>query len=103
MVRMRTFFPALLLASLVSHAAEPADKALVLNEKRVRLGTEGAPEWEWFENDPPVARRLDLRFNTRSNTHEATLFIRQDEVRQDWSVELNGKPLGRLFLMEQDL
>lgn len=91
------------LASLLSHAAEPAGAVLVLNEKRVRLGTAGAPEWESFAKDPPSVHRLDLKFNARSNLHEATLFIRQDEVRQDWFVELNGRRLGKLFLMEADL
>src|SRR5882672_10692585 len=91
------------LAGLLSHAAEPADGVLVLNEKRVRLGTANAPEWESFANDPPTAQRLDLKFNAQSTVHEATLFIRQDDVRQDWFVELNGRRLGKLFLMEADL
>jgi hypothetical protein len=89
--------------SLGSHAADPPDAPLVLNEKRVRLGTTGAPEWESFATDPPVARRLDLKFNAQSSVHEATLFIRQFDVRQDWFVELNGRRLGKLFLMEADL
>jgi len=92
-----------LLASLLSQAAEPEDGVLMLNDKRVRLGTVGAPEWESFANDPPMARRLDLKFNAQSSFHEATLFIRQSDVRQDWFVELNGRRLGKLFLMEADL
>lgn len=88
---------------LGSHAAELADTPLVLSENRVRLGTMGAPEWESFANDPPSARRLDLKFNAQSSFHEATLFIRQEDVRQDWFVELNGRRLGKLFLMEADL
>ena len=88
---------------LATYAVGQADAPLVLNEKRVRLGTAGAPEWESFANDPPVARRLDLKFNAQSGVHEATLFIRQDDVRQDWFVELNGRRLGKLFLMEADL
>jgi len=91
------------LANLFSHAAEPAGAALVLNEKRVRLGTIGAPEWESLTNDPPVSVRLDLPFNAESNVHAATLFIRQDDVRKDWTVEINGRRLGKLFLMEADL
>ena len=103
---MKLFFFALMLviaSELVCHAAESMGAVVVLNDKRVRLGTAGAPEWESFANDPPAARRLDLKFNARSNIHEATLFIRQDEVRQDWFVELNGRRLGKLFLMEADL
>jgi hypothetical protein len=87
----------------LGHAATGVDDVFVLNERRVRLGVAGAPEWESFANDPPSARRLDLKFNARSSVHDATLFIRQDDVRQDWLVELNGRRLGRLFLMEADL
>jgi len=90
-------------ASEVSFSAETTGDILVLNGKRLRLGATGASEWESFANDPPVSQRLDLKFNARSNIHEATLFIRQDEVRQDWFVELNGRRLGKLFLMEADL
>jgi hypothetical protein len=90
-------------SSLLGHPADTPDSVLVLNERRVRLGTAGAPEWESFANDPPAASRLDLKFNARSSVHEATLFIRQDDVRQDWFVALNGRRLGKLFLMEADL
>ncbi len=103
---MKPFLPAfvlLLLVSVTARGAETPTQALVLLEERTRLGTPGMPEWESFANDPPVSRRLDLKFNARSNSHEATLFIRQDEVRQDWFVELNGRRLGKLFLMEEDL
>jgi len=92
-----------LVTGLMSRAAEPVNGAFVLNEKRVRLGAAGTPEWESFAADPPSARRLDLKFNAQPAVHEATLFIRQDDVRQDWFVELNGKRLGKLHLMEADL
>jgi len=83
--------------------AADAQSPLVLNSKRVHLGVAGKPEWEEFAGRAPDGQRLDLRFNSRTNEREATLFIRQDEVRQDWGVELNGKRLGKLFLMEADL
>ena len=103
---MKAAFAALIVfiaTNVFSPAAEPADEVLVLNATRVRLGTVGAPEWEWFANDPPLAHRIDMKFIARSNLHEATLFIRQEDVRQDRFVELNGKRLGKLFLMEADL
>jgi len=76
---------------------------ILLNSKRVHLGTAGQPEWDEFAASPSVGRRLDLRFEAERNAIEATLFIRQDDVRQDWFVELNGRRLGKLFLMEADL
>jgi hypothetical protein len=91
----------LLLGALANQFATGAP--LVLNTQRLHLGSPDAPEWEWFAAWPPDARRLDLRFTAQPNVREATLFIRQDDVRQDWSVGLNGKRLGKLFLMEADL
>jgi hypothetical protein len=44
-----------------------------------------------------------LHFSAKSNAGEATLLIRQDDVKQDWAVELNKKRIGKLFLMEADL
>jgi len=79
--------------------AEP----MVINSERIRLGEPGAPEWEWFEKDPPRVGPLELRFQGKSNTEEATLLIRQSDVKLEWRVQLNGKRLGKLFLMEEDL
>ena len=73
-----------------------------MNSGRTHLRSGSVPEWEEFAATPN-GRRLDLRFSAHTNASEATLFIRQDDVRQDWFVELNGKRLGKLFLMEADL
>ena len=62
-----------------------------------------AAEWEEYATSTPIGRRWETRFTSPSNATPAALFIRQDDVRQDWSVELNGKRLGKLFLMEADL
>src|SRR5574342_665818 len=97
----RLIFAGLLLSTLANQFATGAP--LALNTQRLHLGNPDAPEWEWFANRPPDARRLDLRFTAQPNPREATLLIRQDDVRQDWFVELNGKRLGKLFLMEADL
>lgn len=78
-------------------------ESLIISSNRVRLGTPGTLEWTSFANDPATARSLELRFDARSNAAPATLLIRQDDVRQDWAVELNGRRLGKLFLMEADL
>ncbi len=94
---------ALALLAFLAPSGECANGALILNARRLHLGTAGSPEWEEFARDPPPARQLDLRFRAPANSREATLFIRQDDVRQDWIVELNGRRLGKLFLMEADL
>src|SRR5882724_13568825 len=76
---------------------------IVLNTRRLHLRSGDRPEWEEFTNQKPDAQRLDLHFDGHQNPREATLFIRQDGVKQDWFVELNGKRLGKLFLMEADV
>src|SRR5688572_14510637 len=77
----------LLVAFCFSLTAAP----LVINSQRVHLRSGDTPEWQEFATQTPNGRRLDLKFSASSNRTEATLFIRQDEVRQDWPVELNGR------------
>ena len=60
-------------------------------------------EWAYFEGRTPSSAELRLKFSSTPNSREHTLFIRQDDVKQDWTVTLNGKKLGSLFLMEADV
>src|SRR2546425_6964004 len=75
----------------------------VIDDKLYYLGAPDDPEWEEFAGRTPHGRRLDVKFIWRANTSENTLFLRQRDVKLDWSVELNGRKLGKLFLSEQDL
>ncbi|HVK57330.1 MAG TPA: hypothetical protein VM735_01010, partial [Candidatus Kapabacteria bacterium] len=68
----------------------------------IHLGGE-VHEWAYFEGRTPQGTDLRLKFQGTRNEREHTLVIRQDDVKQDWSVALNGKRLGQLFLMEADL
>ena len=68
----------------------------------IHLGGE-VHEWAYFEGRTPQGTDLRLKFQGTRNDREHTLVIRQDDVKQDWSVALNGKRLGQLFLMEADL
>jgi len=83
--------------------AGAADSSRILDARRYHLGTPGEPEWQEFAGDKPYGRRLDIRFSAESNAREATLFIRQDDVKLEWGVELNGRKIGQLFLMEAPL
>jgi hypothetical protein len=80
-----------------------ASESVIINSGRIRLGDPQSPEWEWFEKDPPRSGPLELRFQARANPREATLFIHQTDVKLEWRVNLNGKRIGKLFLMEEDL
>jgi hypothetical protein len=67
----------------------------------LRSGAEA--EWAEFEGKMPEGKRLDFRFKGKANKEGTTLFIRQVDVKLDWFVELNGRRLGKLFLMEYPL
>ena len=90
----------MLLLSCGSHALASVH---VIDQKRHHLGTPGRPEWQWFEEKPPDAQTLELQFTARSNQTEATLFIRQEDVKLEWKVRLNGRDLGKLVLNETPL
>jgi len=86
----------------VGAAASDGATTTALNVARRHLRSGNVPEWDQFAATPD-GRRLDLSFRAEPNDSEATLFVRQDDVRQDWGVELNGRRIGRLFEMEADL
>lgn len=70
---------------------------------RFHLGAAGNPEYDIFASQPLDGQRLDVKFNSQPNASEATLFLWQDDVKQDWNVELNGRKIGKLFTMEASL
>src|SRR5438445_2226488 len=92
----------LVLSGLTWAAVCPAE-IRTLDERRYHLRSGAEPEWEEFVGKVPHGRRLDIRFTAKANQSEATLLIRQSDVKQDWNVEVNGKRLGKLFLMEAPL
>ena len=101
-MRIRTATSLIILGSLPMAWADEST-VLMLNTRPLHLGAPAAREWQEYADRIPDAQRLDLRFTSATNEQEATLFIRQDDVRQDWPVELNGNRVGKLFLMEANL
>ncbi|MBI4660475.1 MAG: CehA/McbA family metallohydrolase [Verrucomicrobia bacterium] len=84
-------------------SSQAAESVRVLDGKRYHLRSADTPEWDFFEAKKPHGPRLEIRFSAEASAREATLFLYQDDVKQDWRVELNGKRLGSLFLMEAPL
>src|SRR5688500_4027806 len=99
--------PWLVFFSLVALASVPdltgAEHAVTLNEKRIHLGIPEAPEWEEFAADRAQPGRFETRFHAVATPGEATLFIRQRDVKLEWRVEINRKRVGVLSPMEADL
>ncbi len=94
---------AMLVLLLAKLPAQPAEPARVLDGRVYHLGIASQPEWQHFDSKTPHGQRLEVRFTAQANAREATLFLRQDDVKLDWGVELNGRRLGKLFLMEAPL
>ena len=51
-------------------------------------------EWKNFKGRPQ--KNLLLHFTATQNPNEQTLTLRQEDVKQDWAVQLNGNLLGKL-------
>jgi hypothetical protein len=86
----------------IAGCAEAAD-SVVIDPARYHLRSGSVAEWQEFEGKKPHGTNLTLRFQARKNPQEATLFIRQYNVKQEWPVQINGQKLGVLFLMEDPL
>lgn len=91
----------LLLAGVVTGMSSAAPR--VLDAKRYLLGVAGQPEWQEFERAAPHGPQLELTFTAESNPAEATLLIRQRDVKTAWQVALNGRRLGVLEMLGQPL
>ncbi len=73
--------------------ARPAVRGqVVIDAHRRHLGTAGRPEWQEFAGSEPEGRGLELRFEARANPAEATLLIRQRDVKLGWDVRPQRSP-----------
>jgi hypothetical protein len=73
-----------------------------LDAKLHHLRAAGEREWSDFPAQPE-GPHLHLRFQAERNAAEATLRLRQQDVRQTWRVLLNGKEIGRLTVDDNDM
>ncbi len=96
----RLIFLGVLFGVLFLSFRVPAATTHILDSSEHHLGTAGHPEWQWFENKTPESDTLLLKFNSKANEHEGTLFIRQEDVKTDWRVKVNDRALGTLALMD---
>lgn len=93
---------AFLVIALLPHPAAAADTPRALLEGLTHLRPAGPREWEEFPQQPH-AERLELPFEAAVNDAEQTLRLRQQDVKQTWRIELNGKHLGDLHRDENDM
>ena len=91
MYRIRTAF-VFILTLLCNHLV--FSQIRVLDKEMHHLRSVDEREWTYFPMK--AERQLTLEFNVTSNHTEQTLRFRQEDVRQNWVVQLNEKELGKL-------
>lgn len=93
---------AFLVLVLLPHPASAADGPRTLMESLTHLRPEGPREWDEFPEQPD-AQQLEFTFDAASNDAEQTLRLRQQDVKQTWQIDLNGKNLDQLHRDETDM
>ncbi len=66
------------------------------------LRMEAPREWSEFPETPDAAA-WDVHFKSETNPEEWAIGLRQQDVKRNWSVLLNGKELGKLLIDENDM
>ena len=75
---------------------------ITLTSKMHHLRNEGDREWADFP-EKAESDQLNLAFNLKDVGGDWTLSLRQEDIKQDWRVRLNGKELARLPVDEIDM
>ncbi|MFT5466692.1 MAG: hypothetical protein ACI8UO_001792 [Verrucomicrobiales bacterium] len=86
---------------LTVFASSAAAELQVLDDQLHHLRF-GEREWSEFA-EKPEGERLQIAFQSKANATEQTLFVRQQDVKQQWLVTINGKPVGKLKNDENDM
>ncbi len=92
----------LMLVVSVSLADEASPKRTIIEPKLLHLRSGVDREWSEF-SETPHGQRLEVAFASTRNAIEQALFVRQQDVKQAWTVSLNGKKLGALTIDENDM
>src|SRR5688572_25393282 len=85
---------ALGLAAAAAFQGEPRP-GRVLDAKLHHLGDTATPDWSEASREPE-GTRLDVRFDSRANAGEWTLYLRQRSVDGTWRVKIGGVEVARL-------
>lgn len=92
------FVPIFLFALLATAAAEI--QVLQTELSHLRFGDK--PEWSEFPQQAD-SERIQLAFQSKVNNAEQTLLVRQQDVKQQWVITINGKPVGKLRIDENEM
>lgn len=94
----RLLFLILIAGPIVSTHAQ----SRILLDRMVHLRMGNEPEWRTFPTETDGAEWL-FNFQGQSNEAPYTLRLRQQDVKQHWTVTLNAVELGKLHVDENDM
>ena len=94
------------IAGLVLSVNSPSDQLraddIVITGQMHHLRQMEPREWSTFP-EKAEATKLELRFEAKADVRERCLSLRQQDVKETWTISLNGEPLGKLHINEIDM
>jgi hypothetical protein len=91
----------LALTSATSSSSVIADD-IVLTTRMHHLRQMEPREWSTFP-EKAEATKLELKFEAKAAARERCLSLRQQDVKDNWTISLNGDSLGKLHINEIDM
>ncbi len=91
-----------MMAAILATETAALAQSRVLDPGLHHLRIEGPREWSSFP-ETAEASSFEVSFEATPNAGEATLRLRQQDVKQTWRVRLNDNVLGTLIQDESDL
>ena len=75
---------------------------IVLTDQMHHLRQMEPREWSTFP-EKAEATKLELNFEAKAEARERCLSLRQQDVKDNWTISLNGEQLGKLHINEIDM
>jgi hypothetical protein len=93
-------------AGIVLSVISPSDQLhaddIVITGQMHHLRQMEPREWSAFP-EKAEATKLELKFEAKADVRERCLSLRQQDVKEVWTISLNGEPLGKLHINEIDM
>lgn len=75
---------------------------IVITDRMHHLRQMEPREWSTFP-EKAEATRLELKFEAKAHARERCLSLRQQDIKEFWTITLNGESLGKLHRDENDM
>lgn len=88
--------------SVVSPNGQLRADDIVITNRMHHLRQMEPREWSTFP-EKAEATKLELKFEAKAEPRERCLSLRQQDVKDNWTISLNGEQLGKLHINEIDM